>query len=56
MNEMETETGKELDCLTMWDATHKKKNGSYINEEFRKKLEAAYDLQVSYTSSSANSE
>ncbi|XP_039139122.1 uncharacterized protein LOC120276444 [Dioscorea cayenensis subsp. rotundata] len=40
----------------MWDATHKKKDGSYVNEEFRKKLEAAHDLQVSYTSSSANFE
>ncbi|KAM0947298.1 putative transposase, Ptta/En/Spm, plant [Dioscorea sansibarensis] len=37
-NEMETETGKEPDRLTMWDATHKKIDGSYVNEEFRKKL------------------
>ena len=22
----------------MWDATHKKKDSSYVNEEFRKKL------------------
>ncbi|XP_039133223.1 uncharacterized protein LOC120270271 [Dioscorea cayenensis subsp. rotundata] len=54
--EIENETGKEPDRLTMWDATHKKKDGSYVNEEFRKKLEAAHDLQVSYTSSSANFE
>ena len=30
--------GKEPDRLTMWDATHKKKDGRYVNEEFRKKL------------------
>ena len=28
----------------MWDATHKKKDGSYVNEEFRKKLVHSYHI------------
>ena len=35
---LETDTGKEPNRLTMWDVIHKKKYGSYVNEEFRKKL------------------